>query len=864
MKTEQFKQRYLLIILFLFFPFCVTHAQYVTIPDANFRGYLQQQFPGCFNANGQMDTTCQAVMTQSFMSVAYKNIADLEGVQYFDMLNNLNCSHNQLTSLPPLPSTINQLDCGYNQISGFSALPASLLTINAEYNSLTTLPATLPPSLSNIQIEHNQLTSLPTLPANLAFLKCGYNQITSLPALPSSLFHLRCEFNQITAFPALPNSLYYLSFFNNQVPSTAIPANLPTNLYLFDGSNNPLTVFPNFSNCPGIQVIVLSGTQIPSIPSLPSTLTDFRCNANQLISSVPTLPSGLEILDVSWCNFNTLPALPNGLVALNCAYNPLTSFPAVLPDSLASLACDSTYITSLPALPVNLYFLSCTWNSGLSCLPLLPPGLQSLTCFNTPINCLPNHPPLLTSISPGSLTVCTATSSCALYPEISGKVFSDTNNNGVQDAGEAPIVQKLIAVQPNNWFAYTGINGEYALRVETNVNYSVTTAPVLYYTTNPSSYPVTFTAMAQIDSLNNFGLYPTPNVNDLRITLTSGTARPGFDMSYWITYENVGTTTLSGDASLAFDNTILTYLNSSISPTSQTSNTITWSFTNLPPFGKQDLWIDFNVGATTPLGTALNASATIQPITGDVLPSDNTNNDNRAVQGSYDPNEKIVSEIILSPAEVAAEKMLEYIIFFQNTGTDTAFTVKLIDTLSQNLQIASLEVLSASHPYSLAMSEHGTLHIHFANILLPDSNVNEPASHGFIRYRIRPKTALLPGDEIQNKTDIYFDYNLPITTNTTITTVSTTESIEPEWASTVKLYPNPVEDKMVVSISGMDNLLSKIRIFTTTSQELTEALPIEASTNNMIMADLSRLPEGVYFIQIYTEKGILNRKIVIR
>lgn len=837
-------------------------GQYVTIPDANFRGALQQQFPACFNGSGQMDTTCSAIVNLTGLSVAYKNISDLDGIQYFDALQQFVCSHNQLSSLPVLPSTLMQLDCGYNLFTTLPVLPPNIFNLNMEYNALTSLSA-LPPALNTLNLNSNQLSALTTLPSGLVILRCSNNQLTALPALPGNLAHLVCDNNQLTGFPTLPNSLYYLIFYNNQVPSSGLPAVLPASLNNFDASLNPLTVFPDFSNCPGISSVAVTGSQIPAIPPLPPTLTDFRCNANYLITSIPPIPSGLRILDVSSCSLTTLPALPNGLQALNCAYNPLGSLPAVLPDSLQSLACDSTYITTIPTLPYGMYFLSCTWNSGLTCLPLLPPHLESLSCFNTPINCLPNYPPSLFSISPANLTVCNASSSCALYPEINGKVFSDNNNNGVQDPGEAPLANRIISIQPDDWYAISDANGEYSLRVEPNISYTQTSSAITYYTISPASYNVSFSAMAQVDSLNDFAYYPAPNMNDLRITLTSGIARPGFDMNYWITFKNIGTTTQNGTVSLTFDNAILTYLNSSLAPSAQTGNALSWTFPNLAPFAEGSIIISFNVGATVSLGSILNATAEIQPVTGDVTPSDNVDTDSRTVQGSYDPNEKHVSETILTPAEVASGKMLEYTIFFQNTGTDTAFTVKLIDTLSLNLNIASLEVLSASHPYSLMISEHGTLHVHYANILLPDSNTNEPASHGFIKYRILPKNTLVLGDEIHNKTDIYFDYNLPITTNTVTTTVSLTESIEPEWASGFKFYPNPAKDRIICEFASPDFEDASFTLLSPAGQVVVKNLTPERLSSTKSGLILKGIPAGCYFLQIQTRNGVITRKLMV-
>ena len=860
MKNQRLTQSWIGVFFFFFFISNQASAQFVTIPDPNFRGYLQQNYPTCFNGGGQMDTTCSLITSILTVNVAYKSIADLDGIQYFDALSDLNCSHNSLTTLPVLPSSLLILDCSYNTITTLPALP-NLYTLVAEQNAIAALPA-LPPVLSMLKVAYNQIATLPALPSSLLFLNCGNNLLTGLPSLPSGLVHLTCENNQISSFPPLPNSLYYWFFYNDPVPSSAIPAVLPSSLGRFDASNTLLTVFPDFSNCPNILAISVSGTQVPSIPPLPATLTDFRCGNNLLINTLPVMPPNLQILEFSNSNVSVLPALPNQLNALNCAYNPLTNFPAVLPDSLQSLSCDSANITAISALPSRLYFLSCTQNSGLTCLPLLPPHLEYLTCNYTNVSCIPNMPPSLSTLIP-SLPVCNGTSSCALYPEVKGKVFVDTNNNGVQDAGEPPIVQKIVTIQPDDWYAVTDINGNYSIHTEPNISYTQTTAPIMYYTVSPANYNVSFTAMGQIDSLNDFALYPAPNVNDLRVTLSSCVARPGFDMSYWITVENVGTTTLTGDVSLTFDNAILAFLNSSISPSSQVGNVLTWNLTNFVPFSYQDITLHFNVSATTPIGTPLNATVAAQPVTGDATPADNTNIDARLVQGAYDPNEKTVSQPTLTPAEVASGKYLEYIIFFQNTGNDTAFNIKLIDTLSQNLAVNSLEVLSSSHPYSLIISEHGTLHFHFANIQLPDSGTNEVGSHGFVKYRIRPISSLVLGNQIHNKADIYFDYNLPIVTNTATVTIANTTAIEPESATNIKVYPNPATTHIEVEFTDLLSEPVNITLFTPAGQVLNGNYSVLKTAENKREIQLKETPKGVYFLKIETRNGIFTRKIVV-
>jgi uncharacterized repeat protein (TIGR01451 family) len=143
--------------------------------------------------------------------------------------------------------------------------------------------------------------------------------------------------------------------------------------------------------------------------------------------------------------------------------------------------------------------------------------------------------------------------------------------------------------------------------------------------------------------------------------------------------------------------------------------------------------------------------------------------------GSYDPNDKLVSPIGLTENHyVKPGTPLEYTIRFQNTGNAPAFNIYVIDTLSQNLDLETLELMSTSHPAELSISNSSkpTLRWDFRNINLPDSTNNEPESHGFIKFKISPKAGIAEGTIVENFADIYFDFNPPIRTNTTITNFS--------------------------------------------------------------------------------------------
>ncbi len=171
-------------------------------------------------------------------------------------------------------------------------------------------------------------------------------------------------------------------------------------------------------------------------------------------------------------------------------------------------------------------------------------------------------------------------------------------------------------------------------------------------------------------------------------------------------------------------------------------------------------------------------------------------------------HDKSVSSEFLDPSMLDNE--LKYTIRFQNTGTDTAFTVMIRDTLSNNLDMSTFRILGASHNYSFIVRDNSLLEVFFQNILLPDSFTNEPKSHGFIQYAIKPKSTLAVGEEINNTAYIYFDFNSPVVTNTTNTKIVKT-SIDDKVSIDADIYPNPNNGKVRVALKNPHPNLSNRR-----------------------------------------------------
>ncbi|MEO6130841.1 MAG: T9SS type A sorting domain-containing protein [Saprospiraceae bacterium] len=220
--------------------------------------------------------------------------------------------------------------------------------------------------------------------------------------------------------------------------------------------------------------------------------------------------------------------------------------------------------------------------------------------------------------------------------------------------------------------------------------------------------------------------------------------------------------------------------------------------------------------------------------------------------GSVDPNDKrIFNEAGKETEQVDKGEYIYYNILFQNTGTDTAFTVKIIDPLSPILDLGTLEMLSSSQPYSYIITDGPSLFVLFENILLPDSSTNETASHGFIKFRIKPLPAFDYGTSIPNQADIYFDFNEAVSTNeATLILLPPLATHETKRSVDFSISPNPVHQSISLAISTADrNRIDSYEIIDHLGQSVVRSKFLDHS-----FVDVSQLTPGIYMI-VLKENG---------
>ncbi|WP_031626625.1 type III secretion system effector SspH3 [Salmonella enterica] len=189
---------------------------------------------------------------------------------------------------------------------------------------------------------------------------------------------------------------------------TALPDCLPAHITtLVIPHNNYLTSLPTLPS--GLEVLTVEDNQLTSLPPLPaglqalSVVEVLTVEDNQL-TSLPPLPAGLVVLTVSGNQLTSLPPLPAGLQTLSVAGNQLTSLPP-LPAGLQTLLVARNQLTSLPPLPAGLQMLSVAGNQ-LTRLPPLPAGLRRLLVAGNQLTSLPPLPAGLQvlSVSDNQLT----------------------------------------------------------------------------------------------------------------------------------------------------------------------------------------------------------------------------------------------------------------------------------------------------------------------------------------------------------------------------------------------------------------------------------------------------------------------------
>ena len=319
----------------------------------------------------------------------------------------------------------------------------------------------------------------------------------------------------------------------------------------------------------------------------------------------------------------------------------------------------------------------------------------------------------------------------------------------------------------NIYYTTTNNLGEYAFNINENGTIIIeTVAPNLMSTpanqTNTSNGQDIPGLDFCVDSIN-IG-------DDVHITLVPLTPapRPGFTSLYKMCYGNYGSTTVSGDITFTYEDTKIGSVSSSDSFT-QNNNVLTWNYTNLAPFEIRCIDVILNVNPATGANAVIAGdfifnSVVINPTAGDIFVQDNYFQTEEIVVNGYDPNDVTIYEgPYIQPSQ--SSDYLNFRIRFQNTGTASAINIDVKTDLDANMDLSTFTLLGSSHTMNTSILNQNEVTFSFPNINLDYEANDEPASHGWVTFKIKPVAGFAIGDIISSQASIYFDTNAAIITN---------------------------------------------------------------------------------------------------
>lgn len=291
--------------------------------------------------------------------------------------------------------------------------------------------------------------------------------------------------------------------------------------------------------------------------------------------------------------------------------------------------------------------------------------------------------------------------------------------------------------------------------------------------------------------------------------------------------------------------------------TSVTGNTITWA---LPDLSSKpvDLWYAVWAKSGVKIGDTVQTYVSIGPMSGDFDSSDNVEIIIDTVSASCDPNFISVTPAHCLPLINAST--LRYTIHFENTGNDTAFNVYVMDTLSDNVDPRTLEVVDASAQMDIAMINtdgHTVVKFDFPGINLLDSS-HHGECDGMVMFNVKTRPGLPEGASILNHAGIFFDINPAVLTNTVenIVGCASLSVMDVPIGHNVSLFPNPAKDELLIK---MDK--DAFQSYTITNQ-LGQVLMQHDIVATQTKVNIKMLPPGVYYVNFRGASGSAVQKFV--
>ena len=439
---------------------------------------------------------------------------------------------------------------------------------------------------------------------------------------------------------------------------------------------------------------------------------------------------------------------------------------------------------------------------------------------------------------------------------VQGTSYIDLDGDCIQDANEAGIPYNPLLVQPGNEAVLTNGSGQFAFGLP-NGNYTLEQTDPTLVPICPVAQPVPFTVNTDLSTINLANSSTEPL--DLRVSLAGTVFRPGFPTQYHVLVRN-DSPQQSGPATVTLElDPTLVFVSSTVAASNMSGNTITWDLPAFTSFQAMQWYVTVQTPVGTPLGTLLNSTLTVSNTLPEGNLVNNTHIDADSVVGSFDPNDKRAQTSTRASESlyyINEDEWIDYTIRFQNTGTFPAEFVVITDTIAAELDMLTFEQGAASHPFTVSFKPGRVVEWRFDDIHLLDSASDELASHGLVKFRLRPTLPLVAGTVISNTANIYFDFNDPVITEPSVLTAefSTGAQGQEQGQGQMLLQPNPASDDLLLRVT--DGAIEVITVIAADGREVMRQWL--RSSNSTI--GVSGLPAGSYFLIATMSNGSVVRE----
>lgn len=456
----------------------------------------------------------------------------------------------------------------------------------------------------------------------------------------------------------------------------------------------------------------------------------------------------------------------------------------------------------------------------------------------------------------------------ACYCTIEGTVYYDVNGDCAKGTGEDGMENILIdggtlgytLTDQNGNYSFLAPIGSYTIKEILDKGNSLSTC-------QSNSIAVNVTSVGNCTQTVNFANNITPHHDLCVLKLDLTGPIPGNDYIQQTIISNIGNITETDIQANTLNDGQLSWL-TSFNPSYVSDGTNKYKLSS-PLIIKKSQYTAINntyfTPTNIPLGTTVYFRDTVSYksplstywITNEETPWNNITDQWTTVRSSFDPNYKSVSPKGVGETGKIdlTNKNFTYVIHFENNGTAPAQNIVVTDSLDSDFDLESFRTIESSHNVNTRV-KNGVVTFTFKNINLDytPKGVYKGSAQGYVAYTIKAKNSVVIGTKLENNADIYFDYNVPIRTNTTVNTYSTDLTLNNTNLKTeqVKLYPNPGSNKVYLEFPNALSGSKNVSLVDMNGR----VLQSETINGELGYIEVSKLVNGLYFVQIQSENGV--------